>query len=327
MDLPRLAAAPAAATRAFLGALLAALQAASCCHFFTNGRFQLHTVSCTKGSLLSQSDLSDLTEHRYRGAQLQARREATHNRKNALCPPTRQGVVTPAVQRPARHSAAQHAPRAALSRARRAPRAAAMLEARLIQGGLLKRTVDAIKDLVGEGNFECSAAGIQLQAMDTSHVCLVTLMLRADGFERYRCGGRRAARGGRRGGGLRTRRRLRGCGVAAAGGRAAACGRPRVATSCGVAPPRAPGARPPAPRRQLRGATSCGAGPRRPARPPPRDHAPPAPLFELLLLFAANRRCDRDCTLGISIPALAKVLKCAGGRGGSRRPEFRTRPC
>ncbi|KAI8466741.1 MAG: PCNA proliferating cell nuclear antigen [Monoraphidium minutum] len=62
-----------------------------------------------------------------------------------------------------------------------------MLEARLLQGSLLKKTVDAIKDLVNEGNFEASAAGIQLQAMDTSHVCLVTLMLRADGFEHYRC--------------------------------------------------------------------------------------------------------------------------------------------
>jgi hypothetical protein len=62
-----------------------------------------------------------------------------------------------------------------------------MLEARLLQGSLLKKTVDAVKDLVNEGNFECSAAGIQLQAMDTSHVCLVTLMLRQDGFEHYRC--------------------------------------------------------------------------------------------------------------------------------------------
>lgn len=62
-----------------------------------------------------------------------------------------------------------------------------MLESRLLQGSLLKKTIESIRDLVNEGNFECSPAGIQLQAMDTSHVCLVTLMLRHDGFEQYRC--------------------------------------------------------------------------------------------------------------------------------------------
>ena len=34
---------------------------------------------------------------------------------------------------------------------------------------------------------DCSAAGISLQAMDTSHVSLVGLLLRADGFDHYRC--------------------------------------------------------------------------------------------------------------------------------------------
>jgi hypothetical protein len=62
-----------------------------------------------------------------------------------------------------------------------------MLEARLQQGSLLKRIVDALKDLVNEANVECSASGLSLQAMDTAHVCLVTLELRADGFELYRC--------------------------------------------------------------------------------------------------------------------------------------------
>jgi len=62
-----------------------------------------------------------------------------------------------------------------------------MLEARLLQGSLLKKVVDALKELVTEANLECSASGISMQAMDQSHVCLVTLMLRADGFESYRC--------------------------------------------------------------------------------------------------------------------------------------------
>jgi len=62
-----------------------------------------------------------------------------------------------------------------------------MFEARLLQAGLLKKVLESIKDLVTDANFECSATGIQLQAMDSSHVSLVSLLLRADGFEHYRC--------------------------------------------------------------------------------------------------------------------------------------------
>lgn len=64
---------------------------------------------------------------------------------------------------------------------------ATMFEARLIQGNLLVKVTDAIKDLVNEANFDCSSTGFQLQAMDTSHVSLVVLSLRSDGFEHYRC--------------------------------------------------------------------------------------------------------------------------------------------
>lgn len=62
-----------------------------------------------------------------------------------------------------------------------------MFEARLTQGSLLKKLIEAIKDLVTDGNFEASETGISLQAMDTSHVCLVALLLRADGFDHFRC--------------------------------------------------------------------------------------------------------------------------------------------
>jgi hypothetical protein len=65
--------------------------------------------------------------------------------------------------------------------------AAAMYEARLTQGNLLKKIVDAIKDLVTEANFDVNSTGFGLQAMDNSHVSLVALQLRADGFEHYRC--------------------------------------------------------------------------------------------------------------------------------------------
>jgi len=47
--------------------------------------------------------------------------------------------------------------------------------------------VDAIKDLVNESNLECTSDGISLQAMDTSHVALVSLLLKHDSFEHYRC--------------------------------------------------------------------------------------------------------------------------------------------
>jgi len=62
-----------------------------------------------------------------------------------------------------------------------------MLEALLSEGGILKRVLDSIKELVSDANFDCSSTGIALQAMDSSHVSLVSLLLRADGFEQYRC--------------------------------------------------------------------------------------------------------------------------------------------
>merc|ERR1712194_494274 len=46
---------------------------------------------------------------------------------------------------------------------------------------------EAMKDLVTEANFDCSTTGISLQAMDSSHVSLVGLLLRADGFDHFRC--------------------------------------------------------------------------------------------------------------------------------------------
>jgi proliferating cell nuclear antigen len=62
-----------------------------------------------------------------------------------------------------------------------------MLELRLVQGSLLKKVLEAIKDLVTDANFDCNETGFQLQAMDSSHVALVALLMRADGFEHYRC--------------------------------------------------------------------------------------------------------------------------------------------
>jgi proliferating cell nuclear antigen len=81
----------------------------------------------------------------------------------------------------------------------------AVLEARLEQANLLKKVcnlhlyapshlantvpqvVDAIKDLVQDCNFDCNDSGIALQAMDNSHVALVSMMLKAEAFSPFRC--------------------------------------------------------------------------------------------------------------------------------------------
>merc|ERR1712142_1167844 len=62
-----------------------------------------------------------------------------------------------------------------------------MFEARLVQGSLLKKVLEAIKDLLNEASWDCADSGIQLQAMDNSHVSLVSLNLKAEGFDKYRC--------------------------------------------------------------------------------------------------------------------------------------------
>jgi len=45
-----------------------------------------------------------------------------------------------------------------------------VLEAHLQQAVLLKKVVDAMKDLCKDVNFDCSEKGIQVQSMDSSHV-------------------------------------------------------------------------------------------------------------------------------------------------------------
>ncbi|KAJ1665849.1 hypothetical protein IW140_002930 [Coemansia sp. RSA 1813] len=62
-----------------------------------------------------------------------------------------------------------------------------MIEAKLPQASLLKKIIEAIKELVDEANFDFTESGIRLQAMDKSHVALSFLHLRDDGFVEYRC--------------------------------------------------------------------------------------------------------------------------------------------
>lgn len=62
-----------------------------------------------------------------------------------------------------------------------------MFEAKLSEGTHLKKLIEAMKDVFSDVNFDCSSSGISCQAMDTSHVCLCSVLLRADSFEPYRC--------------------------------------------------------------------------------------------------------------------------------------------
>ena len=62
-----------------------------------------------------------------------------------------------------------------------------MFHAKLNEGLLIKKLIDSIKDLVSDINLEISPMAISLQAMDSSHVALVTLNLNSEGFEEYRC--------------------------------------------------------------------------------------------------------------------------------------------
>eukprot|EP00386_Alphamonas_edax_P014813 GDKI01045336.1.p1 GENE.GDKI01045336.1~~GDKI01045336.1.p1 ORF type:complete len:271 (+),score=100.59 GDKI01045336.1:35-814(+) len=62
-----------------------------------------------------------------------------------------------------------------------------MFEARLTQGTILKKVFDAIKELCTDVNIDCNESGMGMQAMDSSHVALVSMTLRDTAFDHYRC--------------------------------------------------------------------------------------------------------------------------------------------
>lgn len=62
-----------------------------------------------------------------------------------------------------------------------------MFEARLIRSDLLKKIIEAVRDLVTDANLDCTDSGVSMQAMDSSHVSLCALMIRYEGFNHYRC--------------------------------------------------------------------------------------------------------------------------------------------
>lgn len=81
-----------------------------------------------------------------------------------------------------------------------------MFEAKILQGLVLKKIIEAIRELVQEANLECTDRSITMQvhlieftsdhsliclvlsqAMDSSHVSLCAVVLKAEGFDHYRC--------------------------------------------------------------------------------------------------------------------------------------------
>ena len=62
-----------------------------------------------------------------------------------------------------------------------------VLEARLQQTVLLKKVVDAMRELCKDVHFDCNEKGLQVQSMDSSHVALVSLMLRDPAFAEFKC--------------------------------------------------------------------------------------------------------------------------------------------
>lgn len=57
----------------------------------------------------------------------------------------------------------------------------------MLNGIVLKKIVEAIKEIVTDVNFEVTHDGLHMQAMDSSHVALVSLLLRSSEFAEYRC--------------------------------------------------------------------------------------------------------------------------------------------
>lgn len=51
----------------------------------------------------------------------------------------------------------------------------------------LKRIIDGVGGLVAQANIDCNEQGIDMQAMDSSHVALCSLKLHASGFDEYQC--------------------------------------------------------------------------------------------------------------------------------------------
>lgn len=61
-----------------------------------------------------------------------------------------------------------------------------MFEARLMDASMLKQVIEAIGEVVQDANIDCTQDGMSIQAMDPSHVALVSLHIYRQAFEDYR---------------------------------------------------------------------------------------------------------------------------------------------
>jgi len=86
---------------------------------------------------------------------------------------------------PAAHSTA--APPSARARSCAPSLLLLYLQAILKQGRIFKEIIEAMKDLVTDANLECGEDGLKLQAMDSSHVSLISLAMTKEGFDEFRC--------------------------------------------------------------------------------------------------------------------------------------------
>ncbi|KAH0795218.1 proliferating cell nuclear antigen [Histomonas meleagridis] len=62
-----------------------------------------------------------------------------------------------------------------------------MVEIVFHQASFFKRIVDSLKDLVEDVTFNCDSDGMTLQAIDVSHVSLISIELPAETFSTYTC--------------------------------------------------------------------------------------------------------------------------------------------
>ena len=62
-----------------------------------------------------------------------------------------------------------------------------MLSAVLTEVGILKKLAESVKEIINEANFDCDENGITIQAMDSSHVSLISVVLGAQDFASFSC--------------------------------------------------------------------------------------------------------------------------------------------
>ncbi|KAL6609505.1 hypothetical protein ACP70R_039474 [Stipagrostis hirtigluma subsp. patula] len=62
-----------------------------------------------------------------------------------------------------------------------------MLELKLVKDSLFLKFLEAILDVVDVASVDCSSTGLKLQAVDTEHVVVITLLFPAEEFEHYHC--------------------------------------------------------------------------------------------------------------------------------------------